>query len=113
MEAQNSCTPLNYPISLHSFTAVYIRHPQTKLERLVYTTKCRRTVTSDGMHLLSDLDVTATISYKISFTQERGKKVMVLTKLINVLWFFTSSPPPPPPISKPEKMQIKKELYSI
>ena len=45
------------------FTAVYIRHPQTKLEPLVYTTECRRRIVpSDGMHRLSDLDVTACFS---------------------------------------------------
>ena len=53
---------IQFPCTL--FTAVYIRHPQTKVEPIVYTTKCRRTVPSDEMHLMSDLDVTACILRK-------------------------------------------------
>ena len=102
VEAQNSWTQLNYPVPLHSF---HIRHPQTKVEPIIYTTKCRITVPSDEMHLTSDLDVTACILRKGAHrasnnlipkfpTLRKGEKRFGAYKVDKgFMVFFTSSPP--------------------
>ena len=53
---------IQFPCSLS--TVEYISHPQTKVEPIVYIIKCRRTVPSNEMHLMSDLGVTACILRK-------------------------------------------------